>query len=186
MAEPITSYIVENDEGFAAALERLKKSTSDFRIPFGLIARDFYKGNRKIFKLKGPGKYPPLGGLTPNAPSGFGTQSRRERAETQKEREAGFIYPLLFRTGRLASSLVNPNDGEAVKKISATGMELGTDVPYTRYHQEGTKFMKERKVVFIDGGPLETSKGAKVSGRRESWLNIINKYIIDNIDKVEF
>jgi len=186
MAAPMTSYIVENDEAFAAALERLKKSTSDFRIPFGLIAKDFYKGNRKIFKLKTRGKYPVLGGKNPKSDSGFGTQSKQERAETQKERQVGFIYPLLLREGGLAASLLKPGDSEAIRKISATGLELGTSTPYAKYHQDGTKFMKARKVVFIDGGPLETSKGASTSGRRESWLNIINQYILDNIDKVDF
>ena len=51
MPEAVTSYIVENDEDFNRALDRLRRTTSDFRIPFGLIAKEFYKSNKKIFKL---------------------------------------------------------------------------------------------------------------------------------------
>ena len=187
MAEAVTSYIVENDEAFRRALDRLALATNDFRIPFGLIAKEFYRGNKKIFSLKSPGKYPPLGGLTPNAPSGFGSQSKRERAETLKERQVGFIYPIMVKTGRLASSLVNANDPETVRVITKQNLLLGTDVPYTKFHQSDKPRTKIplRKVVFIDGGPLETSKGAKTSGRRQAWLNIINQYILDNIENFE-
>ena len=52
-----TSFIIENDFEFRRALDRLGKSINDFRIPFGLIALNWYKGNRQIFTLKGPGKY---------------------------------------------------------------------------------------------------------------------------------
>ena len=37
MAEPIISFIPENDIEFAAALKKLGESVSDFRIPFQLI-----------------------------------------------------------------------------------------------------------------------------------------------------
>jgi hypothetical protein len=184
MAEPITSYIVDNDNDFKKALDRLKATTSDFRIPFGLIAREFYKSNRKIFKLKKAGKYPVLGGINPSAIK-QGTQTNREFAETQKERQVGFIYPLLVREGLLAASLVKSGHSNALKKVTKDSLLLGTSVEYAKYLQEGTKFMKARKVVFIDGGPLETSKGASSSGRREQWLNIINTYIVDKINEAE-
>ncbi len=184
MVEKVTSYIVENDADFNRAIERLRKTTNDFRVPFGLIAKNFYQSNKKIFKLKSAGKYPDLGGLNPNTIPDGQTETNEVRAKRAKLREVGFIYPLMVRTGRLASSLVNPSDGETVRQISKTGLVLGTSVPYTKYHQSDEPRTKipQRKVVFIDGGPLETSRGAKTSGRREAWLNIINKYILDNIE----
>lgn len=172
MAETFTSYIVENDEDFQRAIDRLALATNDFRIPFGLIAKEFYRSNKKIFTLKSAGKYEDLS----------------PRYADAKLRDVGFKYPILLRTGRLASSLVNPSDGEAIRNVSKTGLELGTSVPYTKFHQSDEPRTKIplRKVVFIDGGPFESSKGAKTSGRRESWLNIINQYILDNVEKVDF
>jgi len=172
MAEAFTSYIIENDADFQRAIDRLALATSDFRIPFGLISKEFYKSNKKIFSLKSAGKYEDLS----------------EKYKIAKQREVGFIYPILFKTGRLGASLLNPSDGEAINHISKTGLELGTNVPYAKFHQSdgARKKMPLRKVVFIDGGPLESSKGASTSGRRETWLNIINQYILDNIEKVSF
>ena len=163
-----TSYIVENDEAFQRAIDRLALATNDFRIPFGLIAKEFYRGNKKIFSLKSAGKYPDLS----------------EKYKVAKKREVGFVYPILLKTGRLASSLTNAGDPETVRVITKKGLLLGTDVPYTKFHQSDAARSKipQRKVVFIDGGPLETSQGAKTSGRRQAWLNIINQYILDNID----
>lgn len=173
MSEPVTSYIIENDDDFQRALARLAATVSDFRIPFGLIAKEFYQSNKKIFQLKGPGKYPDF---------------KTDASRNQKIREVGFAYPLMVRTGATASSLLNPSDSQAVRNITKTSMELGTDVPYVIYHQSDKPRNKIplRKVVFIDGGPLETSRGAGSSGRRETWLNIINQYIIDTIQATEF
>ena len=173
MAEGVTSYIVENDEAFARALQRLSKVTKDFRIPFGQIAKEFYKSNRKIFLLKGPGLYPDF---------------KTPQSKAAKIKAAGFAYPLLFRTGRLASSLLNPSDPETVKIIKKDELQLGTTVPYLIFHQsDRARFViPQRKAVFIDGGPLEASTGARVSGRRQTWLNIINDFVLQKVGEVRF
>lgn len=171
MAESVTSYIIENDKDFNLAIDRLAKVTNDFRIPFGLIAKEFYQGNKKIFNLKSAGKYPDLS----------------EKYKVTKQRQVGFVYPILVKSGRLASSLVNPGDPETIRNISKTGLELGSEVPYLKFHQSDKPRTKIplRKAVFIDGGPFETSVGASTSGRRQAWLNILNQYILDNIDNFE-
>ena len=171
MAEAVTSYIVENDDDFNKALDRLAAVTNDFRIPFGLIAKEFYRGNKKIFTLQSAGKYEDL----------------NEKYKKTKKREVGFVYPILFKSGRLASSLVNAGDPEAVRVITKQNLLLGTDVPYLKYHQSDRPRTKLplRKALFIDGGPFETSVGAKTSGRRQAWLNILNQYILDNIENFE-
>ena len=187
MPEAITSYIVENDADFQKSLDRLRATTNDFRIPFNLIANEFYISNRKIFKLKSAGLYPELGGLNPNSIREGQTKTNRQIAEAQKKREVGFIYPILVRSGVLASSLTNRGDPDAVREVSKTSLVLGTNTSYAKYHQSDRARTKlpQRKVVFIDGGPKETSKGATYSGRREQWLNIINTYIVDKINEFE-
>ena len=168
MAEKFTSYIVENDKAFLAGINRLQKATDDFSIPFNLIRNDFHRSNKIIFSLKGPGLYPDLA----------------ESTKIQKEKLLGTPYPILDRTGRLAASLLNPNDSEAVSEVGKQTLLLGTDVPYAIYHQsdEPRSKLPQRKVVFIDGGPAEKSKASKVAGRRERWLNIINSYILELIN----
>jgi hypothetical protein len=190
MAEQVTSYIVENDKAFQAALKRLAASTNDFRIPFGLIAKEFYRSNKKIFSLKSAGLYPDYGGFRPNSKVMFKGRlvTRKLKAKFLKKKAVGFVYPMLVRSGKLASSLLNPSDPETVKIITRKSLVLGSDVDYLKYHQSDKprKVLPQRKAVFIDGGPLESSKGAKISGRRQTWLNIINQYILDNIEEVKF
>lgn len=178
MVTPVTSYIVENDEAFQAAIDRLAKASNDFRIPFGLISKDYYRSNKKIFSLSGPGLYPDLG---PDGPA-------KSDYKTAKQRAVGFIYPIMTRTGRLAASMLNPSDPETIRVITKQNLLLGSSVPYLKYHQSDAPRSKIplRKVVFIDGGPLESSRGASTSARREAWINIIDKYIDENIEKVDF
>jgi hypothetical protein len=185
----ITSYIVSNDKDIVAALSRLEKTVSDFRIPFGMMANEFYKTNKKIFQLKSKGLYRDFGGFDPLREVGFFNgkpETARSKAKRLKKAQVGFVYPLLFRTGRLASSLLNRSDPEAVYKLDKKNLILGTGVPYALYHQTGTPKLPQRKVVFIDGGPYEQSRGANISGRRETWLNIINQYIVDTINEEGF
>ena len=167
MSQGFTSYIIENDQEFNASITRALETVSDLRIPFGQISRHFFQGNKRIFSLKSAGRYPDF---------------KTEKSRQQKIRAVGFDYPLMVRTGRLASSLTNKSDPEAINEIGKTFLTLGTSVPYTKYHQsdEPRKIMPLRKVVFIDGGPLDESKS---KGRKEAWLNIMNDYILKSLEK---
>lgn len=180
MAEPLVSFIIANDEAFQDVLDKLAKQTSDFRIPFGLIANHFYRGNRKIFKLKGTGLYQDFGGFSPNAPARFQgeTMTRRNAYRLRKIREVGFDYPMLVKDGELAASLVGPNNQGSELFIGRGELTMGTSVPHAIYHQSDKprKKIPQRKVVFIDGGPAETAKDASISGRREAWTKIIIDY----------
>lgn len=163
-----TSFIIENDENFRRGLERLERSTDDFRIPFTLISADFFKSNRKIFTLRSKGLYPDLAPAT----------------KVQKQKEVGFVYPILAREGALARSLTSPNASGAVNFIGRKELEMGTSVPHAIFHQsdEPRKVIPQRKVVFIDGGPNETAKDASIAGRSERWANIINDHILKLIE----
>lgn len=162
MAEQFTSFIVANDKAFSKELQRIGNRVSDFRIPFGLITKDFYRSNRKLFTLKGTGLYPDLS----------------DKYKTQKKRQVGFIYPILFKEGALAASLLSPQGAGAEYSIGRKTLVLGTNIKYAIYHQSDKprKKLPQRKMVFIDGGPAERARDASIAGRRERWFNILRDY----------
>lgn len=181
MADPIVSFIPENDEAFRRQLDDVADKISDFRVPFGLIANHFYKGNRKIFALKSPGLYQDYGGFNHDELVKFrgNLVTRRVKAKILKQEEVGFIYPMLKRRGDLEKSLTNKNDTGAEFFVGRKSLVMGTKVPHAKYHQSDRprNVMPQRKVVFIDGGPAERSRDALISGRAQAWANIINDYV---------
>ena len=181
MAEPIISFIPQNDKEFAAALEKLGEQVDDFRIPFQLIGNHWYRGNKKIFALKSAGLYPDFGGMSPNDKVRVKGRlvTKRVAAKFQKQREVGFIYPMLKRHGGLEASLISKSGAGAVFFSGRQTMIMGTDVEYAKYHQSDRprKVLPQRKVIFIDGGPAEVAKDAVISGRLETWTNIITDYV---------
>ena len=182
MAEPIVSFITENDKEFKKLLDDVGRDISDFRIPFGLISNHFYKGNRKIFTLSSPGLYPDFGGFKPTEKIKFRGQmiTRRGVAKFLKNEEVGFIYPMLKRTGKLEKSLSSRNGAGAEHFIGRNSLVMGTNIDYAKYHQSDRprKKLPQHKIIFIDGGGQEIAKDALISGRLQAWNNIINDYVI--------
>lgn len=123
----------KNAQEFAAFLHNATKQAGDLRVAWGLIAKSQFKFQRQIFQLKGPGKY----------------QDLSPKYKLSKQRAVGFIYPILFRKGRLAYSLLQPG-GENILRISPTKLFFGTSVPYAGFHQFGTKNLPIRPFLFID------------------------------------
>lgn len=175
-----TSFIIENDIAFKKLLDETGKKISDFRIPFTSISKDFYRSNRKIFTLKSEGLYPDFGGFSPSTPTRYGgeTMSRRDAYRLQKIRKVGFAYPLLFRTGALAESLLNARGRGAINFVGRRELVLGTSIKYGVYHQSDAprKKIPQRKFLFIDGGEKEVAKDASIAGRRERWFNIVRDH----------
>lgn len=164
-------FVIENEKAFKASLDRLGAVTSDFRIPFMIIASDFYRSQRKLFKLAGPGLYDRLGGK--NASS-----TKSKKAEKQKERTVGFAYPVLVgKTQNLSRSTLTNSHRFSHFKLTKRELEIGTKIPYGKFHQFGTKHIPIRKFIFIDGGPADRSKDSSISGRRERWINIVEDHI---------
>lgn len=181
MSDQIISFIPENDAQFQKLLDEVSDKVSDFRIPFGLIANHWYRGNKKIFALKGPGLYSPLGGFNYQDKVRFrGIEvTKRQRAETLKKEEVGFAYPLLKRQGALEKSLSSKSAQGAEYFVGRQSMVLGTKIDYAKYHQSDRprKKIPQRKMIFIDGGPAEKAQDALISGRIQAWTNIIKDYV---------
>lgn len=162
MAESFTSYSVDNDKRFRNALKQVSEISQDLRVPFGLILRDFYKSEQAIFKLKGPGKYPPIS----------------EKYGDRKEKLVGFRYPLLVKTGALAASLLGPSNRGSISDITKLSLVFGTSISYGIYHQSDAarKKIPLRKFLFI-GPEAPTFATDEQQGRLERWVGYIEDHI---------
>lgn len=133
--------------------EMLEKSLtvlSDFKGLFELLSSDFYKDEKRIFSLKGPGKYEDL------SPA----------YKVAKRKRFGFVYPILFAKGRLAASLLSRTHRDSVNIINKTRMVLGTTVPYARFHHLGTSKMPKRP-LWLDEDPARDKRWERTT---EAWL----------------
>lgn len=171
-----TSYTVENDRLFASTLTRASKVVEDFRVPFGLISRDFYKSEQAIFQLKGPGQYPGFKG--PKEENG------KTQYQNTKLKKYGFDYPLLVATGALAASITQPNARYSINSITSLSLAIGTSIPYGIYHQSDAPRSKVplRKFVFI-GPEAPRFATSEQQGRLERWLNYVNDYVLQTLKK---
>lgn len=150
-----------NDKEFQRAMREAVKKVGDLTLPLIQISRDWYKSNRALTNLKGPGKYKDL----------------KESTKKQKRRKYGSEYPILFATGRLLGSVTLPGTVDAVSEvINKNTLILGTTVPYARYHQYGTKTLAIRPMVLIgaDGDKERTLF---------RWASIINNYVKSSLEQ---
>ena len=146
-----------NRELRRSLLEAAQK-VGDLTIPLNLISREWFKSNRAIFSLKGPGKYVDL------------TALYKER----KRKSEGFIYPILKRSGRLEKSITDPTDPEAVSYIiNKISLALGTTTPYAVYHHEGAGNNPVRPVVLFGN---EQVAPQALNKRVEIWRRILMDY----------
>ena len=166
-----TSYNVDADRKFRQALARAKAAVGDLRIPLGLIAADFRRSEKAIFKLRSRGGYPDL------APS---TKVSERRHRERKKIGLTGLYPILVMTGRTRDSLINRSDSDAVTIITKSTLTLGTKVPYVRFHQKGTKNMPMRKVLFI-GPESRQAESKEILGRPGRWKNILNEFVLEKM-----
>ncbi len=172
-----TSYVVDNDRKFRDGLNRASQVSQDLRVPFGLILSDFYKSEAAIFKLKGPGLYPPFSG--PKDPV-----TGLTKYQAAKKKKVGFDYPLLVRSGLLSNSLLGPNNTGSISKITPLSLTFGTSVKYGIYHQSDDPRSKIplRKFLFI-GPEAPRFANSEQQGRLERWLNIMNDFVVKQLKK---
>lgn len=136
-----TSYNVDNDKAFRRNLDTAIKKVGDLRFVMGEISRDIYKNTKKNFILKGGGKYPPL--------------SNQYIKYKKKIKPSA---PILVFSGRLRDSVTGSGNSDSIRKIGNQTLIQGTNVPYSRYIQEGTRKIPERKYLFIDDAQARRSE----------------------------
>jgi phage gpG-like protein len=169
MAEEFTSYSVDNDRTFRRAIKAASEKISDLTIPLTLISQDWYRSERAIFKLKGPGQYPDLS-------PGY---------KAFKASKVGFVYPILKRTGRLAQSLTDPTSSKAINQIiNKDTLIIGTKVKYGVFHQSDRPRRKIplRKFLFI--GPESGFAMSPQKGRLQRWLGILSGFVDESTSDV--
>lgn len=139
----------------------IRQRTKDLSPWWESISSSFYRGNKSIFELRGPGKFADLKG----------------RTKKTKRSRLGFIYPILRSSGDLEDSITNENSTNALKKVTPLNLQLGTKLNYALLLQEGTKYMKPRPFISLE----------VVKGRKEAWNRILKnafeKDIKDNVYK---
>jgi len=159
-------FELHNAAELNAAIARAKDVSKDLTIPLMGIARHWFKTNRAIFTLKGPGQYPDL--------------SRKYKKA--KASSVGFVYPILKRTGRLEESITNPSHSDAIAQvINRDTVILGTKVPYGIYHQLGGQKIPYRPFVFL--GPDSKYAVGEMSRRVDKFIAILEDYIAQKLSQ---
>lgn len=187
------SYKVENDKEFQATVDKAFAEVRDLRIAFRQIARDFYKSERAIFKLKGPGQYEDFKGprvadlwKNPGRPNTRTRDGNLTAYQNWKIKQVGFDYPLLKLTGDLESSVTGKGRG-SILNIEKDFLEIGTSIPYANYHQQdnpdkGSAKIPTRKFLFI--GPESVFANSDQRGRLDRWTKIIESHVAKNLERM--
>lgn len=178
--EPKFEWAVTNVEDFQKRLKRLGEVTNDFRIPFRLIASDFYRSQKQIFGLKSQGLYEDLSTKPFTAWWEKPVVHYEYGYKQYKAAKVGFVYPILVgKTRDLADSTLSKSHRYSIFNLDRANLEIGSSVPYGKYHQSDRKprtKIPQRKFVFIDGGRNDRSRGSGINGRRDRWVNIIEDH----------
>lgn len=141
-------FEVSGDVQLSRDLDRWASAVEDPGPAFEAMADDFLEIEARQFASEGGNS----GGWAPLAPS---TVRRR-----------GSAHPILFQTGRLQQSLTSAGARDSVRRVTADSLEVGTSVPYARFHQQGTARMPRRR-------PVEFTE---VDRRR--WVKLLQEHLV--------
>lgn len=169
-------WAIDNVKAFENSLNRLSKQTNDFRIPFKLIASDFYRSQKQLFQLKSAGLFQDLA----PAKGINGNPTTTSNYKKQKQSKLGFVYPILKgESGDLSESTLKRSHKYSIFNLNKQSLEIGSSVPYGKFHQSDSQRSKipQRKFIFIDGGQGDKSKGSGINGRRNRWIDILETHI---------
>lgn len=166
------------------------KQVGDLRPAFIQIAREFYKANKAIFALKGPGQYEDFTGPTiaqtwknPGRPDKRVRDGNLTAYQYAKQKATGLPkgYPLLKFSGALEGSLTNESDPKTVNIVSKESLTIGTTVPYGKFHQYGTRKMPMRPILFVDPSTTVWAGSPAFSRRNAAWAKAINNYVLRSL-----
>jgi phage gpG-like protein len=159
---------IDPDREFAALLKDARDKVHDLTVPLRLMSREWFKGNRAIFALKGPGKYTDL--APDNGQSKYPYKEKKQRAW-------GHVYPILQASGGLMRSLTDPSDANAVNMIiDRQTLILGTRIQWAYAHQFGSIKRKLPKRPFLLLGPEQVAPEG-INRRRDAWVEMLKNWL---------
>ena len=171
------------------AIDRAIKEVGDLRPAFIQMAREFYKANQAIFRLKGPGLYTDfVGPKIANTWKNPGLPQKRIRNgnytayQWAKEKATGLKggYPLLKFSGLLQKSITRETDPNTIRILTKESLVLGTRVEYGVYHQSDeprTSNLPMRKFLFLDPSTTRFAGAPAFSRRNEKWIEALDLYV---------
>lgn len=159
---------IRNVKQFQKSIRDAMMKVDDLKTPFRLISNDFYISEKAIFALKGPGGYQDL------SPA-----YKRQKERGDRNNHPAPAYPILRRSGRLELSVTQVSSPEAIRRISAKALVIGSAVPYGIFHNsdEPRSKIPHRKFVFIGPESRQFGKSETFGGRPVRWTNIIKRYV---------
>ena len=140
-------------QALSLALERFGENVSNAEPIFDEIADDFAAHQEANFRSSG-GLH---GGWMPLSPRYAAWKSLRYPGA-----------PILTLTGRLRATMTQRPLG--VERITSRSMEIGTDVPYAKYHQQGTRRMPQRKII-----------NKPTRGELKTYGSILHRYAFEGV-----
>ena len=136
-------------EGYSARLRRIRDRASNNPSMFRALAARFKDSERKIFASEGQALGRRWAPLSPD----YAAQKARSYPG----------QPILVRTGRLRDSLTKT----PTLRFRGNTMEIGTNVPYSQYHQNGEGRNPRRKHVGL------------TIGDQRAWREDVRRYITE-------
>lgn len=146
------------DRDLQAVIQKAREQVNDLTVPFKLIGQSWFKTNRALSSLKGPGKFVDL----------------KPEYKRVKAKKWGFVYPILGASGRLLSSITTPGPESINLIINKRTLLLGSTVPYGIYHQLGTKTLPRRPWILVGA---EQTAPPELNKRKEAWVKMIHDYV---------
>lgn len=149
-----------DDSGFKKLMATAYKKTGDLTVPLNIIADEWLKGNEVFYRF------------TSGPPALWKDLS----LSTKKSKQSmfGYIYPVLFATGRLLASITHPRGQETIADVvGKQSLILGTRVPYGQYHQTRRPFIIWGAEQVSSGSNWETPTNERI----ERWKDILNSWI---------
>lgn len=155
----VVEFQVDPDKSFQKAIKKATKEVGDLTVPLTLISQQWFKSNRAIFDLSGPGKFKDLS----------------TAYKPQKKAAVGFIYPILRRTGAMERSITVPGSPGSISKIlNKNTLTLGSSVPYAQFNQ------KSRPFILIGA---EQTAPPELNKRLDAWIAILANYVEQKTSK---
>lgn len=153
------------DKNLNKTIEIALRRCDDLTIPFTLMVQSWFKSNRAIFDLKGPGQYDDINDLY----------------KVRKQKKYGFVYPILKASGKLADSITKPGDPNSIDYIiNKNSLILGSRIPYGKHHQYGAPRANLPKRPWILIGSEQTAP-KEINKRRELWIKLLSDYVKQSI-----